>query len=210
MFQGLHKCSNSARLLQGGAESIDIVAEIVKKEWLLCANLMVPAALEVSKHGFSYERFLACKSASMARARIKKIMQADEDVGKIAMAVPVLVSKALELFLQDLCDRTYDITVQRGAKTVKRTVEIVMKKIRQKANKNRGRGRSDDQQRGNEPGGQQCSWEGYENSPEVDGTDPAVRTFDLNTGIDDTCDKTTMIATPSAVPAVAADAEQNS
>ncbi|KAG9148599.1 hypothetical protein Leryth_017362 [Lithospermum erythrorhizon] len=51
-------------------------------------------------------------------ARIKKIMQADEDVGKIAMAVPVLVSKALELFLQDLCDRTYDITVQRGAKTV--------------------------------------------------------------------------------------------
>ncbi|XP_075507404.1 uncharacterized protein LOC142544221 isoform X2 [Primulina tabacum] len=51
-------------------------------------------------------------------SRIKKIMQADEDVGKIAMAVPVLVSKALELFLQDLCDRTYDITVQRGAKTV--------------------------------------------------------------------------------------------
>ncbi|KAK6121495.1 hypothetical protein DH2020_044764 [Rehmannia glutinosa] len=26
-------------------------------------------------------------------------------------------TKALELFLQDLCDRTYDITVQRGAKT---------------------------------------------------------------------------------------------
>lgn len=51
-------------------------------------------------------------------ARIKKIMQADEDVGKIAMAVPVLVSKALELFLQDLCDRTYDITLRRGAKTV--------------------------------------------------------------------------------------------
>ncbi|XP_048598483.1 WAT1-related protein At5g07050 isoform X2 [Brassica napus] len=51
-------------------------------------------------------------------ARIKKIMQADEDVGKIALAVPVLVSKALELFLQDLCDRTYEITLQRGAKTV--------------------------------------------------------------------------------------------
>ncbi|KAH1124054.1 hypothetical protein GLYMA_06G038200v4, partial [Glycine max] len=51
-------------------------------------------------------------------ARIKKIMQADEDVGKIALAVPVLVSKALELFLQDLCDRTYEITLQRGAKTM--------------------------------------------------------------------------------------------
>ncbi|CAH8361947.1 unnamed protein product [Eruca vesicaria subsp. sativa] len=51
-------------------------------------------------------------------ARIKKIMQADEDVGKIALAVPVLVSKSLELFLQDLCDRTYEITLERGAKTV--------------------------------------------------------------------------------------------
>lgn len=51
-------------------------------------------------------------------ARIKKIMQADEDVGKIAMAVPVLVSKALEMFLQDLCDKTYGITVQKGMKTV--------------------------------------------------------------------------------------------
>ncbi|KAK9273422.1 hypothetical protein L1049_018232 [Liquidambar formosana] len=51
-------------------------------------------------------------------ARIKKIMQADEDVGKIALAVPLLVSKALELFLQDLCDRTYEITLRRGAKTM--------------------------------------------------------------------------------------------
>ncbi|XP_010906413.1 uncharacterized protein [Elaeis guineensis] len=51
-------------------------------------------------------------------SRIKKIMQADEDVGKIALAVPVLVSKALELFLQDLCDRTYGITLQRGMKTM--------------------------------------------------------------------------------------------
>ncbi|KAI3869500.1 hypothetical protein MKX03_033223 [Papaver bracteatum] len=51
-------------------------------------------------------------------SRIKKIMQADEDVGKIALAVPLLVSKALELFLQDLCDRTYDLTLRRGAKTM--------------------------------------------------------------------------------------------
>lgn len=27
-------------------------------------------------------------------------------------------AKALELFLQDLCDRTYDITQKRGAKTM--------------------------------------------------------------------------------------------
>uniref|UniRef100_A0A8R7U539 Transcription factor CBF/NF-Y/archaeal histone domain-containing protein n=1 Tax=Triticum urartu TaxID=4572 RepID=A0A8R7U539_TRIUA len=51
-------------------------------------------------------------------ARIKKIMQADEDVGKIALAVPVLVSRALELFLQDLIDHSYKITLQSGAKTL--------------------------------------------------------------------------------------------
>ncbi|KAH0455185.1 hypothetical protein IEQ34_015217 [Dendrobium chrysotoxum] len=51
-------------------------------------------------------------------SRIKKIMQADEDVGKIALPVPVLVSKALELFLQDLCDRAYEVTIQKGAKTL--------------------------------------------------------------------------------------------
>ncbi|KAL9266487.1 Dr1-associated corepressor-like protein [Drosera capensis] len=51
-------------------------------------------------------------------ARIKKIMQTDEDVEKIAMAVPVLVSKALELFLHGLCRRTHDITLQRGGKTI--------------------------------------------------------------------------------------------
>lgn len=51
-------------------------------------------------------------------ARIKKIMQADEEVGKIALATPVLVSKALELFLQDLCDKTYEVTISRGAKTM--------------------------------------------------------------------------------------------
>ncbi|KAJ0782066.1 putative transcription factor CBF/NF-Y/archaeal histone domain, histone-fold protein [Helianthus annuus] len=33
-------------------------------------------------------------------ARIKKIMQADEDVGKIAMAVPVLVCESLAKIFQ--------------------------------------------------------------------------------------------------------------
>ena len=34
---------------------------------------------------------------SFRQARIKKIMQADEDVGKIALAVPVLVCELLSL-----------------------------------------------------------------------------------------------------------------
>ena len=41
-------------------------------------------------------------------ARIKKIMQSDEEVGKLAAAVPVLVSKALELFLQSLVEGVAD------------------------------------------------------------------------------------------------------
>lgn len=32
--------------------------------------------------------------------------------------VAYYAAKALELFLQDLCDRTYEITLQRGAKTM--------------------------------------------------------------------------------------------
>ncbi|KAJ7557499.1 hypothetical protein O6H91_05G129000 [Diphasiastrum complanatum] len=57
-------------------------------------------------------------STRFPAARIKKIMQADEEVGKIALATPVLISKALELFLQDLCDQTYNITQKKGAKTM--------------------------------------------------------------------------------------------
>ncbi|KAF3680968.1 hypothetical protein FXO37_03100 [Capsicum annuum] len=50
--------------------------------------------------------------------RNKIAIQADEDFGKIVMAVPLLVSKALELFLQDLCDHTYDINLKKGSKTM--------------------------------------------------------------------------------------------
>ncbi|CED85153.1 Class 2 transcription repressor NC2, alpha subunit (DRAP1) [Phaffia rhodozyma] len=42
------------------------------------------------------------KQTKFPVARIKKIMQTDEDVGKVAMATPVLVSKALELFMASL------------------------------------------------------------------------------------------------------------
>jgi hypothetical protein len=49
-------------------------------------------------------------------ARVKKIMQTDEEVGKIAQATPVLVSKAVELFLQDLCQKTFQIAEQTANK----------------------------------------------------------------------------------------------
>ncbi|KAI8089722.1 histone-fold-containing protein [Halteromyces radiatus] len=49
-------------------------------------------------------------------ARIKKIMQLDEDVGKVAQATPILISKALELFMQSLIDQACSEARQRGAK----------------------------------------------------------------------------------------------
>eukprot|EP01111_Echinosteliopsis_oligospora_P001942 TRINITY_DN1282_c3_g1_i1.p1 TRINITY_DN1282_c3_g1~~TRINITY_DN1282_c3_g1_i1.p1 ORF type:complete len:110 (-),score=15.21 TRINITY_DN1282_c3_g1_i1:631-960(-) len=51
-------------------------------------------------------------------ARIKKIMQKDEEVGKIALATPILISKCLELFLSNLLDKTSVITKSRNAKVM--------------------------------------------------------------------------------------------
>uniref|UniRef100_UPI0037E88D5B dr1-associated corepressor n=1 Tax=Semicossyphus pulcher TaxID=241346 RepID=UPI0037E88D5B len=42
--------------------------------------------------------------------RIKKIMQKDAEVGRIAMAVPVIISRALEMFLKCLLTKTCLIT----------------------------------------------------------------------------------------------------
>ncbi|XP_051996381.1 dr1-associated corepressor [Xyrauchen texanus] len=51
-------------------------------------------------------------------ARIKKIMQTDEEIGKVAAAVPVIISRALELFLESLLTKACHITQSRNAKTM--------------------------------------------------------------------------------------------
>ncbi|CAB4064590.1 DRAP1 [Lepeophtheirus salmonis] len=51
-------------------------------------------------------------------ARIKKIMQSDEDVGKVAAAVPVIISRALELFVETLLKKVNDVAQDRGARTL--------------------------------------------------------------------------------------------
>ncbi|KAL9272175.1 Dr1-associated corepressor-like protein [Drosera capensis] len=94
-------------------------------------------------------------------ARIKKIMQTDEDVGKMAMAVPALVSKALELFLHDLCRQTHEVTLQRGAKTIN-SVHLT-------SGRGRGRGAGRGRGRGNRIGenGMDLEHEYGEGSPEL-------------------------------------------
>ncbi|KAJ3213376.1 DR1-associated protein 1 (negative cofactor 2 alpha) [Dinochytrium kinnereticum] len=49
-------------------------------------------------------------------ARIKKIMRTDDDVGKVAQVTPVLISKALELFMQAIVDETCKFTRAKCAK----------------------------------------------------------------------------------------------
>ncbi|GAA5834936.1 hypothetical protein JCM3766R1_002046 [Sporobolomyces carnicolor] len=58
------------------------------------------------------------KKSNAARfplARIKKMIQADEDVGKVAQATPIVVSKALELFLASLVNASVKDAESRGS-----------------------------------------------------------------------------------------------
>ncbi|XP_063958725.1 dr1-associated corepressor-like [Lytechinus pictus] len=57
-------------------------------------------------------------NARFPPARIKKIMQKDEDVGKVAAPVPVLISKALEIFVEGLITKASQETLSRNAKTL--------------------------------------------------------------------------------------------
>ncbi|KAG2052370.1 histone-fold-containing protein, partial [Suillus hirtellus] len=58
------------------------------------------------------------KQTKFPVARIKKIMQKDEEVGKVAQATPVVISKALELFLAMIVEEAAKVTIERGAKKV--------------------------------------------------------------------------------------------
>ncbi|KAF1847673.1 DNA polymeras-like protein epsilon subunit C [Cucurbitaria berberidis CBS 394.84] len=51
-------------------------------------------------------------------ARIKRIMQADDDVGKVAQVTPVVVSKALELFMISLVTKAAAEAKSRNSKRV--------------------------------------------------------------------------------------------
>ncbi|KAG7442202.1 histone-fold-containing protein [Guyanagaster necrorhizus] len=51
-------------------------------------------------------------------ARIKKIMQKDEEVGKVAQATPIVISKALEMFLGLIIEEAHKVTSERGSKKV--------------------------------------------------------------------------------------------
>jgi histone H3/H4 len=51
-------------------------------------------------------------------ARIKRIMQADEEVGKVAQQTPIAVGKALEMFMVQLVSKSADVAKEKGSKRV--------------------------------------------------------------------------------------------
>ncbi|KAK9442617.1 Histone-fold domain containing protein [Metarhizium brunneum] len=51
-------------------------------------------------------------------ARIKRIMQADEEVGKVAQQTPIAVGKALELFMIQLVTKGAEVAKDKGSKRV--------------------------------------------------------------------------------------------
>ncbi|KAL2205059.1 hypothetical protein CC79DRAFT_1399253 [Sarocladium strictum] len=51
-------------------------------------------------------------------ARIKRIMQADEEVGKVAQQTPIAVGKALEMFMVQMVLTSADVAKEKGSKRV--------------------------------------------------------------------------------------------
>lgn len=51
-------------------------------------------------------------------ARIKRIMQADEEVGKVAQQTPIAVGKALELFMVQLVTKSAEVAREKNSKRV--------------------------------------------------------------------------------------------
>lgn len=51
-------------------------------------------------------------------ARIKKIMQSDEDIGKVAQATPVVVGRALEIFMANLVEASIIEARKHGVRRI--------------------------------------------------------------------------------------------
>lgn len=51
-------------------------------------------------------------------ARIKRIMQADEEVGKVAQQTPIAVGKALELFMVAMVTKSAEVAREKNSKRV--------------------------------------------------------------------------------------------
>lgn len=60
-------------------------------------------------------------------ARVKKLLQSDEDIGKVAQATPLVVGRAVELFMSALVEKTVEEASQGHSKKI--TVAMLKKVI---------------------------------------------------------------------------------
>ncbi|CCF56543.1 hypothetical protein KAFR_0B02450 [Kazachstania africana CBS 2517] len=60
-------------------------------------------------------------------AKIKKIMQTDEDIGKVSQATPVIAGRSLEFFMTMLVKKSGDVARNMGSKRI--TADILKKTI---------------------------------------------------------------------------------
>lgn len=51
-------------------------------------------------------------------AKVKKIMQTDDDIGKVSQATPVIAGRSLEFFLALLVKKSYDVAKQMDCKRI--------------------------------------------------------------------------------------------
>jgi histone H3/H4 len=58
------------------------------------------------------------KSSVFPVSRLKKILQSNESVGKIGASVPVVASKAIELFLKEFVDKCFEEVKNKGGKKI--------------------------------------------------------------------------------------------
>ena len=60
-------------------------------------------------------------------AKIKKIMQTDEDIGKVSQATPVIAGRSLEFFLAMLVKKSVNVAKQMGTKRI--TADVLKQTI---------------------------------------------------------------------------------
>jgi hypothetical protein len=94
-----------------GQGAISSIVSVESKLYVLVMKIDGKTVTEIENKSF----FILFGSL---QGRIKRIMQADEEVGKIAQAVPVIISRTLELFVESLLKKSSDITNSRNAKTL--------------------------------------------------------------------------------------------
>nr|CAG8523311.1 5203_t:CDS:10 [Entrophospora candida] len=110
----------STKIFLETVHKLRIIVELLREKLIHLTKKMVEIE-KLKSSEYVTVRFIAKKLQSsclkdVGKARIKKIMQMDEDVGKVAQATPVLISKALELFMQSLIDQACRETKARNAK----------------------------------------------------------------------------------------------